>query len=70
VLHCDQQTKMEEFMLSQDFAQAPTNPKAATFSATDRVAFNVVGIGGLNWDLIGAFSFDAMYTATKLAQPL
>ncbi len=96
MLQGDQQTKREEFMISQDVAQAPTSPRAATFSTTDRVAFSVVAIGGLNWGLIGAFSFDpvatllgdqsmsarityllfglssiyAMYTATKLVQPL
>ena len=83
-------------MISQDVAQAPTSPSAATFTAADRVAFSLAVISGLNWGLIGAFSFDpvatllgdrsmparvayllfglssiyAMYTATKLAQPL
>ena len=89
-------------MISQDVAQAPaiptaaTSTTAATFTTADWMAFSLAVMGGLNWGLVGAFSFDpvatllgdqsmsarityllfglssvyAMYTATKLAQPL
>ena len=83
-------------MISQDVAQVPTISTAATFTTADWLAFGLALMGGLNWGLIGAFSFDpvatvlgdqsmparityllfglssiyAMYTATKLAQPL
>ena len=83
-------------MINQEVGQAPTSSTAATFTTADRLAFSLAVMGGLNWGLIGAFSFDpvatvlgdqsmparvtyllfglssiyAMYTATKLAQPL
>jgi uncharacterized membrane protein YuzA (DUF378 family) len=83
-------------MNSQDVGQVPSISTAATFTTADWLAFSLAVMGGLNWGLIGAFSFDpvatllgdrsmparvayllfglssiyAMYTATKLAQPL
>ena len=83
-------------MNSQEVGQVPTISTAATFTNADWLAFSLAVMGGLNWGLIGAFSFDpvatllgdqsmparvtyllfglssiyAMYTATKLAQPL
>ena len=83
-------------MISQDVAQASAISSGPKFTTAERVAFILAVIGGLNWGLIGAFSFDpvatllgdrsmparvayllfglssiyAMYTATKLAQPL
>jgi len=57
-------------MNSQDVGQVPTISTAATFTTADWLAFSLAVMGGLNWGLIGAFSFDAMHTATKLAQPL
>ena len=83
-------------MISQDVAQASAISSGPKFTTAERVAFILAVIGGLNWGLVGAFSFDpvatllgdhsmasrvtylffglasvyAMYTATKLVQPL
>jgi hypothetical protein len=83
-------------MISQDVAQTPGIPSAPALTTADWTAFSLAAIGGLNWGLIGAFSFNpvanllgdhsmsariaylifglaslyALYTATKLVQPL
>jgi uncharacterized membrane protein YuzA (DUF378 family) len=83
-------------MISQDVAQTSGIPSAPALTTADWTAFSLAVMGGLNWGLIGAFSFDpvatllgdhsmsariaylvfglaslhALYTATKLAQPL
>ena len=83
-------------MISQDVAQASAISSGPKFTTADWVALILAVIGGLNWGLVGAFSFDpvatllgdhsmasrvtylffglssiyAMYTATKLVQPL
>ena len=83
-------------MISQDVAQTSGIPSAPVLTTADWTAFSLAAIGGLNWGLIGAFSFNpvanllgdhsmsariaylifglaslyALYTATKLVQPL
>jgi uncharacterized membrane protein YuzA (DUF378 family) len=83
-------------MISQAGAHASAISSGPKFATADWVAFILAVIGGLNWGLIGAFSFDpvatllgdhsmasrvtylffglssiyAMYSATKLVQPL
>jgi uncharacterized membrane protein YuzA (DUF378 family) len=49
-------------MISRDVAQASRVSRADTFSTADRVAFSVAVMGGLNWGLIGVFSFDPVAT--------
>jgi uncharacterized membrane protein YuzA (DUF378 family) len=83
-------------MTSQDVAQTSGIASAPALTIADWAAFSLVVMGGLNWALIGAFSFNpvanllgdhslsariaylvfglaslyALYTATKLVQPL
>jgi hypothetical protein len=83
-------------MIRENVAQTSGIPSAPALTTSDWAAFSLAVTGGLNWGLIGAFSFDpvanllgdhsmpariaylifglaslhALYTATKLVQPL
>ena len=49
-------------MMSQGVAQAPPVATRQKFSTADWVAFSLAAIGGLNWGLVGAFSFNPIAT--------
>jgi uncharacterized membrane protein YuzA (DUF378 family) len=49
-------------MIRKDVAQASATSSAPAFTAADWIVFGLAVIGGLNWGLIGAFSFDPVAT--------
>ena len=49
-------------MISQDVAQTSDVSSTPTFTTADWLAFSLAVVGGLNWGLIGAFSFDPVAT--------